>query len=286
MQRGVRERTQDLDACVAASQCTKLLDWLLEKERDGRVIELVPGCAPLHPDWLGGGWFCHVCLDGLEMDFFGLPMRSPPTLVQRYGSDPRSVEAASLVELGYLKRTGREKDWADVDRLAAILLRESGAEKWTHLFGDALADALIESRGDAALFAPPAESTARSLRPILQVGHNVTEAELRVMARAERAFWVEAGALRREAIKQAGQEFWSKHGVRISAQGSFAAAHAELMSLAKVDLPRHPVADPFALIEKAREVSDVNRWPGLLPESGDLLRFYFPGLGSRVSIGF
>jgi len=49
---GLREQTKDLDACLAASQCPTMLEWLEDKQLQGATVEIRAGSAPLHPDWI------------------------------------------------------------------------------------------------------------------------------------------------------------------------------------------------------------------------------------------
>ncbi|MBI4621675.1 MAG: hypothetical protein HY736_00445 [Verrucomicrobia bacterium] len=82
---GLREETKDLDACLSSRQCPRMLDWLCEKDQPGRRVEIRPGSAPLHSDWLGRGWTFHVDMGGTDrLDFFGIPLRAPNRLIRRF----------------------------------------------------------------------------------------------------------------------------------------------------------------------------------------------------------
>jgi hypothetical protein len=80
---GLREQTKDIDACLAAKQCPRMRDWLVQKEAQGHAVELRLGSAPIHPDWLGRGWTCHVQIDEERLDFFGVPLRASRRFVDR-----------------------------------------------------------------------------------------------------------------------------------------------------------------------------------------------------------
>jgi hypothetical protein len=102
------------------------------------------------------------------------------------------------------------------------------------------------------------------------------------MARTELAFWLKAGALRREEIKRVGREFWEKHGAAITAPPDFATSHALLLSAAASDLLKNPIRNPAATIEAARAASGVDRWPGLMPSTQELVLTYFPACSPTV----
>src|SRR5688572_12596275 len=100
---GLREQTKDLDACLTATQCYKMLDWLIEKDCQGVDVQIRLGAAPLHPDWLSRGWTCHLEIAGADrVDFFGIPLRAPDRFIERFSQDPQPTALASLVELGFL----------------------------------------------------------------------------------------------------------------------------------------------------------------------------------------
>jgi hypothetical protein len=288
---GLREQTKDLDACIAARQCPRMLEWLAEQERLGVSVEIRAGSAPLHPDWLGRGWTFHVELAGADrLDFFGIPLRAPNRLVERFFADPSDTALASLTELGYLKRTERPQDWADIDLIVGRLRERHDLDASTeHLFGNALVEELMASRHEREFREALERSQQGEARPILRLGLTAPLDELRGMARAEQRFWEVAGALRSDELRDTLRRFWREHAVAIRTQDSVTTRHAALLAAARVGLPISPIRDPAALIERARSEAGTNRWPELLPATPILVSQYFPEyrnhLGARLHDG-
>jgi hypothetical protein len=278
---GLREETRDVDACLAARQCPRMLAWLAEKEAEGRGVELRHGSAPLHPDWLSRGWTCHVTVDDERLDFFGVPLRASRRIAERFLGDPAEVTLASLVDLGYLKRTERPKDWADLELIASRLRAEGdGDAMLAHLFGEALVAELVENRKRESFRAAVENSHEARQRPILALGLTAPLDELHTMARAEQFFWMSVGARRTQEVVQTLRRFWHKHHHDIHGGGDFSARHARLLQAARHDLPLSPIQDPAGLIDAARGETGTDRWPGLLPPTPDLVAGYFPAYGS------
>lgn len=282
---GLREQTKDLDACLAAKQCPPMLEWLAERGRQGATVEIRAGSAPLHPDWLGRGWTFHVEIDGKDrLDFFGIPLRAPNRLVERFFESPTETALVSLTELGYLKRTERAQDWADIDLIVGRLREcrdlDAGTE---HLFGNALVEELLANRQNADYCEALLRGQQIDERPIFRLGLTASVEELRGMARAEQRFWEVAGALRSDEIRDALKVFWRKHASVIRAGNDFTERHASLLAAAQLDLPVSPIKDPITLIDKARTESGADRWEQLLPASPVLAAQYFPERRSHLA---
>jgi hypothetical protein len=275
---GLREHTKDLDACLAARQCPRMLEWLAERERQGAAVEIRAGSAPLHPDWIGRGWTFHVEIDGKDrLDFFGIPLRAPGRLVERFFECPAETALASLTELGYLKRTERAQDWADIDLIVGRLRESRDLDAGTeHLFGNALVEELLANREDPEYGRAVRRGQQADERPILRIGLTAPLDELRAMARAEQRFWEVAGALRSDEIRDTLKAFWRKHASAIRTRKGFPERHAALLAAARSDLPTSPVRDPIALINQARAESGAGRWADLLPSTAVLVAQYFP----------
>jgi len=285
---GLREQTKDLDACVAALQCPRMLDWLEEKNGQGVSVEIRAGSAPLHPDWLGRGWTFHVEMGGVDrLDFFGVPLRAPNRLIERFFEDPAEIALASLTELGHLKRTERAQDWADIDLIVGRLRERGDSDAIaTHLFGNDLVDELMANRDDKEFRDALELGQQADQRPILHLGLTAPLEELRAMARAEQRFWEVAGALRSDELRDTLRAFWRKHAGAIRAKQDFGGRHTALLAAARADLPMSPIKDPATLIERARTESGAARWPELLPATSVLVGQYFPEyrthLGARL----
>lgn len=275
---GLREQTKDLDACLAASQCPTMLEWLGEKQLQGATVEIRAGSAPLHPDWISRGWTFHVEIDGKDrLDFFGIPLRAPNRLVQRFFESPAETSLASLTELGYLKRTERAQDWADIDLIVGHLREHGDLDAGTeHLFGNALVEELLANRQSSEYCEALLQGQQTDERPILRLGLTAPVDELRAMARAERRFWEVAGALRSDEIRDTLKAFWRKHAGAIRAGKDFRERHSALLAAAQSDLPVSPIRDPLALINRARAESGTDRWAQLLPATPALAAQYFP----------
>jgi hypothetical protein len=282
---GLREQTKDLDACLAAKQCPRMLDWLAERARQGATVEIRAGSAPLHPDWIGRGWTFHVELDAKDrLDFFGIPLRAPNRLVERFFESPTETALASLTDLGYLKRTERPQDWADIDLIVGRLRETRDLDAGTeHLFGNALVEELLLNRESPEYCAALQRGQQADERPILRLGLTATVNELRAMARAEQRFWEVAGALRSDEIRDTLKTFWRRHVSAIRAGKDFPERHSVLLAAARSDLPVGPIKDPIALIETARAESGADRWPQLLPASSILVAQYFPDQRSYLA---
>ena len=282
---GLREQTKDLDACLAARQIPRMLDWLAAKENLGTKVAIRAGSAPLHPDWLGRGWTFHVELANSDrVDFFGIPLRAPNRLVERFFLDPTDTALASLTELAYLKRTERPQDWADIDLIVGQLCARHDLDASTeHLFGNALVEELMANRDDAEFQKGLAASQQAEQRPILRLGLQVPIDELRAMARAELRFWEVAGALRSDELRDKLKGFWRKHSSEIRSRPNFADQHDTLLAAARADLPLSPIKNPSVLIERARAESGASRWPELLPVTEALVAQYFPEYRSHLA---
>ena len=282
---GLREKTKDLDACLAARQCPRMLGWLAAKQKSGVDVAIRAGSAPLHADWLGRGWTFHVEIGSADrVDLFGIPLRAPNRLIERFFADPSDTVLASFTELAYLKRTERPQDWADIDLIVGQFRErrelDAGAE---HLFGNALVEELAANRQNDEFRRNLAASQQANQRPILRIGLEVPFDELRAMARAEQRFWEVAGALRSDELRDTLRGFWRAHVDAIRAKQTVVEQHAVLLAAARANLPLSPIRSPLALIEQARAESGAGRWPELLPASDVLVAQYFPEYRSHLA---
>ena len=179
--------------------------------------------------------------------------------------------------MGNLKRTERPQDWGDIELIAGRLREQGDSDAMImHLFGPALVEELHSKRQSESFRRALERSQQAHERPLLRLGLTAPLEELRAMARAEQRFWEVAGALRSDEIIDTARQFWRKHRAAIQSETTFAARHGRLLTAALSNLPKSPIQDPARLIEAARAESGVNRWPGLLPATRELVLQYFP----------